>query len=68
MWSCRSFAALAGVLPLDAAKLPLSGKIMEGVFCGVVRGLVRGICRVSADVGSWMLIFVGFEGLAGSGI
>ncbi len=34
-------------MPLDAAKLPLSGKIMRGVFCGVIRDAVRGMGRVS---------------------
>ena len=66
--SCRSFAALAAKLPEVAAKLPLSGKIMGGVFCGVVRDLTRGIYLVSADVGCGVLVFVGFGGLFGRGI
>ena len=63
--SACGHAGVLPLLPLNCRKLPLSGKIMGGVFCGVVRDLTRGICLVSADVGCGVLVFVGFGGLVG---
>ncbi len=41
---------------------------MAGMVCGVIRGVARGMCRMSACVGCEMMVFVGFEDLVGRGI
>ena len=41
-----------------AAKLPLSGKIMAGVFCGGILGCGAGMCRLWVRLGWGMTVFV----------
>ena len=61
-------------LPLFCRKLPFlplagleRGSFASGVVFGVIRGVARGMWRISAFGGCGMVVFVGFEGLDGKG-
>ena len=58
------FAAFCRKLPLAGLE---RGSFSMGVFCGVIRGVARGMGRISACGGCGMVVFVGFGGFDGRG-